>query len=163
MCSSYCILKCVHLYFVFSFKLRNILAKKSKENVTAVVSPIKMMMMMFQYQPLFPLNIPCCCSGMVPARWCPSGVKGASPRAMGHCCPSQPPEPPLPWAVPGECWKGALALLGVINEMADFCSYCQNFWALGQPWDVQQIQLCRVWVWWRWAMLREWAKQLNPT
>lgn len=25
-------------------------------------------------------------------------------------------------------------LLGVINETAEFCSYCQNFWAMGQPW-----------------------------
>lgn len=31
---------------------------------------------------------------------------------MGHCCPSQPPEPSLPWAVPRECWGTSFSVAG---------------------------------------------------
>lgn len=73
---------------------------------------------------------------------------------MAHCLPGGAPleqrEPAQgPWATaalpslqshlcPGLCLgnagERASVLLGVINEMVEFCSYCQNFWALGQPW-----------------------------
>lgn len=42
--NSYCILKCVHLNSLVSFKLKIIIDKKNKENVAGDVSHVKMLM-----------------------------------------------------------------------------------------------------------------------
>lgn len=49
----------------------------------------------------------------------------ALPGLQSHLCPGLCPE---------NAGEGASTLLGVTNEMEEFCSYCQRFWALGQPW-----------------------------
>lgn len=41
----YCILECPHLNFLVPFKLKIIIDKKNKENVTGDVSHVKMMML----------------------------------------------------------------------------------------------------------------------
>lgn len=40
--NSYCVLKCVRLNFLVSFKLKIIIEKENKENVTGDVSRVKM-------------------------------------------------------------------------------------------------------------------------